>query len=303
MTPVQILWTEPFKRNDKKIESCLHMFLSAKMLKEIYGEVHVITDEYGKNLIQRLQLPYDKIYLGLDHASSDLSFPDAKVIAYKMLSDLLPGFLYFDHDVFITKPVAKHDIIVQCDEGANAHPYCIYHHLLSKGVKFCLEYKQKDLRFFNMGLFRCVDKNIIYDYYETYFTERYQNKYADINDAMIMDYTMFLEQNCIYKVLQKHNQLDNIYEHYPRTKEPYNDLFFNSDSSSSDIFGKFYNSDISYEEYYIPPSDINNIDKTGYTHLMHYKVQENVLTDVIAYAFKRYPKELSRLMINMKHIC
>ncbi len=302
MTPVHILWTEPFNRNDKKIESCIHMFLSATMIKKIYGEVHIITDDYGQHLIRQLQLPYDKVYLGLDHALKEFSFPDAKVIAYKLLADFLPGYLYFDHDVFITKPIEKHDIIVQCDEGANPHPYCIYKHLLSRGVKFDYDYQPTDLRFLNMGLFRCVDKNIIYDYYESYFTERYQNKYT-IDDAMVMNYTMFLEQNCIYKVLKKHNQLNNIYEHYPKTKEPYNDLYFNSDSRSSDIFGKFYNDDISYDEYYISPSDINNIDKTGYTHLMHYKMQENVLTDVINYAFKNYPKEFAKLMVNMKYLC
>ncbi len=305
MTPVHIVWTAPSKENDKKIESYVHMLLSAIMIKEIYGEIHVITDYHGRNMVKQLGIPYDKIYLGLDHANDFTLFPDAKVLAYKMLADLIPGYLYFDQDIFITKPVKKRDIITQCDEGANPYVYCLYKYLVSRGVKFRYEYKNEELRFLNMGLFRCVDKKIIYDYYESYFTTKYQNQYIEIKDPMAMQYAMFLEQSCIYKTLQKHNQLDNVYEHYPREKDSYNHQTFTNGNDKGNphlILEKFYNSDMTYDEYYTPPSDINYIHKTEYTHLMHYKREEKVGRDVLEFAFKRYPKELSRLMINMKYL-
>ncbi len=304
MIPVHILWTEPFKNNHKKIESCIHMFLSATKIKEVYGEVHIITDRYGEYLVKHLGLPYDKVHLGLDQATSDCTFPDAKVIAYKLLSDIIPGYLYFDFDVFITKPILKKDIIVQCDEGATPYPYRIYQYLIDKGIKFCFDYALKDLRFFNMGLFRCVDKKIIYEYYESYFTTKYQNQYVKIDDALIPQYVMFLEQTYIYKVLQKNGLLDQVHEHYPRHINQFNDVELHIELDKANaIMDAYHNADLDFDGYYHSPSDINHIDRTGYTHLMYFKTEEKVLTDVVEYAFKNYPKEFSKLMVNMKYLC
>ncbi len=304
MTPVHILWTEPFKKNNKKIESCTHMFLSATMIKQVYGEIHVITDRYGEYLINQLGLPYDKVHLGLDQATSDFTFPDAKVLAYKMLSDIIPGYLYFDFDIFITRPVLKKDFIVQCDEGASPYPYRIYQYLIDKGIEFCYDYELSDLRFFNMGLFRCADKRIVYEYYESYFTTKYQNQYIKIDDVLTPQYVMFLEQNYIYKVLQKNNLLDQVHEHFPARQNQYNNFGFDVfiDKANA-IMNEYDNDDLEFDPNYHAPSDIKNIDITGYTHLMYFKENEEVLTDVVEYAFTNYPKEFSKLMVKMKHIC
>ncbi len=304
MIPVHILWTEPFKNNHKKIESCIHMFLSATKIKEVYGEVHIITDRYGEYLVRNLGLPYDKVHLGLDQATPNFTFPDAKVIAYKLLSDSIPGYLYFDFDVFITKPVPKKNIIVQCDEGATPYPYRIYQYLLDKGIDFCFDYALEDLRFLNMGLFRCLDKRIIYEYYESYFTTKYKNQYVKLDDVLIPQYVMFLEQTYIYKVLQKNGLLDQIYEHYPRHINQFNDVELHIELDKANaIMDAYHNTDLNFEGYYHSPSDINNIEKTGYTHLMYFKTEEKVLEDVAEYAFKNYPKEFAKLMVNMKCLC
>ncbi|WP_160114814.1 DUF6734 family protein [Aquimarina sp. AU474] len=305
MTPVQLLWTKPFDHNNDKFESCIYMFLSALMIKKVYGEVHIMTDYYGKELIRQLELPYDVIYSELGQMDEVTTFVDAKILGYKMLADLLPNYLYLDYDIFITKPIKERDIIVQCDEGLNSHPYCLYHYFKDKGVKFYYEYADEDLRFLNMGLFRCTDRNIIYDYYDAYFSTIYQNQHLDFDEYTMAQLTMFLEQTYVLKTVQKHNKTDQIYEYYPRTKSTYNDyMYTNSDHRLDKIIKKYVGNTSSLDHgFYVAPSDINNIDKTGYTHLMHYKRMKEISLDVMEYAFKNYPKEFANLMTNMKYIC
>ena len=305
MTPVQLLWTKPFDQNNDKFQSCIHMFLSAMMIKKVYGEVHIMTDYYGRELVRQLELPYDVIYNELGQMSELSCFVDAKILGYKMLADLLPGYLYMDYDVFITKPIKNKEIIVQCDEGLNSHPYCLYHYFLDKGVKFQYEYANEDLRFLNMGLFRCTDRKIIYDYYEAYFSTIYQNQHLQFDDYHTAQLTMFLEQTYVFKTIQEHGKTDQIYEYYPRNKPTHNDYVYSvSDHRLDHIIKSYVGRSTHLEEsFYIAPSDINHIDKTGYTHLMHYKGMKEVSTDVIEFAFKNYPKEFANLMLNMKYIC
>ncbi|WP_025741547.1 DUF6734 family protein [Aquimarina pacifica] len=304
MTPVQLLWTKPFNESNTKFESCIYMFLSAQMTKDIYGEVHILTDYYGHDIVRSLELPYDKVYTTDGYMEEMSSFVDAKIYGYKTLADILPGYLYLDYDIFITKEIEKRDIMVQCDEGENSHPFCLHKYFIDKGVNFCYEYEQEDLRFLNMGLFRCTDKKVIYDYYDSYFTTIYENKHIGMDSHDLAQYSIFLEQTYIYKTLQKHNKLDHVYEHYPRDKKAYNNYKFSAyDYKLGEIMDTYLGSE-NYPDrnYYMSPSDINNIDKTGYTHLMHFKQMKEVSTDVIEFAFTKYPKEFAKLMSNMKYI-
>lgn len=299
MTPIHILWTRPLQRSANKLDTFCHMLLSLLMAKRLYGKVHLMTDYYGKHMTESLGIPYDKIHLGLDYADYDKGFPTVKVYGYKKIVEEVPNFLYLDYDVFLGRRIPNERYVVQADEGVSPHPSAIYHYLKDEGIRFPMEYGSQDLRYYNMGLFR-ADKRVVYHYFDNYFSTLYGNQHLYKGDFLMNEYTMFLEQNLVYHSLKEYGC--QVYEHYPTSKEMHNKYGWEDTpkekrderSFLGDLIHKYCKG--KYDKWFDSPANIEEISKTGYVHLAHYKLIPNVKSDVLAYAFENYPREFAELI-------
>ena len=305
MTPIHILWTKPLNSSSKKLETLSMMMLSALMIRKVYGRVELVTDWEGKHLVESMGIPYDYVHTGLDYVEEDKGFPTAKVHAYKLIAEWIPSFLYLDYDVFVTRKIPDKPFIIQTDEGLSMHPYAVYQYCREHGFQFPFEYEKEDLRFYNMGLFK-ADRDTVNEYHEAYFSTLYKNQHLHKNGIYLDQYYMFLEQNFIYMILKKKRLIKKVHQHYPMGKSLYNKYnWFDTPEElrkSKDYVGELihrYNCrEEDFNSWFDTPSSFDAITKTGYVHLAQYKMIPQVMQEMYAYAFKRFPKEFGQLINN-----
>ena len=118
MKIVQSFWTKPvveskngFDRFDggwlDKKYYYMSWALSCLKLKELYGEVELVTDKLGKDiLINKLKLPYSKVVVVLDilnHYYSDL-WAVGKLYTYSIQKS---PFIHIDSDVYVWTDILK----------------------------------------------------------------------------------------------------------------------------------------------------------------------------------------------------
>ncbi len=299
MIPVHIFWSYPLLKSSAKLENAVMMMLSAAMLKDLYGEVHIITDYKGEYIIKSLELEYSYIHKGLDHTDKNFPFPTSKLLAQKLLSERLNNYITIDYDIFITEKIPDKEHIIQADEGRNPYPYCMYQHFKEVGLKLDYNYSLEDLRFYNMGILK-TSKDVIDEYYRRFFNALYRNQHL-YGKTEIFDWLMFLEQNYIYRVMK--DKGIEPYQHYPRHLPTYNGFIQYPGRPEADrILTKYHPQDIEFEDWYDCPAVMDNIDKTKFIHLIHYKNVNWVFENVYRYAAKNYPEKLAKLLSNLKRI-
>ncbi len=299
MTPVHIFWTYPLQEANVKLETSLMMMLSTIMLKDVFGGVHIITDEYGKYFVEKLEIPYDVIHTGLDDADRNLPFPAAKVLAHKRMTAKLNDYIAVDYDIFLNKAIPPEKHIIQADEGLNPYPYALYKYFIDKGLKIDYKCDVQDLRYYNTGLLK-TDKAVIDEYYTRFFRTMYANQHLYKHDFLLRDWAIFLEQNYIYKIFRENNIKP--YEHYPRKIETHNVGVVSLPSVTDSIVEKYRSYTENCEPWYDCPAIMDNIDKTGYIHLIHHKELDWIMQNVYKYAATHYPENLSKLLSNLKKV-
>ncbi len=299
MIPVHIFWTYPLRKGGAKMENALMMMLSAIMLKETFGEIHIITDKQGKYIINKLELPYDEIHMGLDDTDKHFPFPAAKVLAHKLLSERLENYIAVDYDIFLNKPIPNKPHIIQADEGLNPYPYALYKYFTARGLKLDYECNDKDLRYYNTGLLKS-NKDLIKEYYTRFFNTVYANQHLYANDFLLRDWAIFLEQNYIYKIFNDNKIAP--YEHYPRSLPTYNQGVVSLPSVTDKVIDKYRSYTNNCEPWYDCPAIMGSIHLTGYIHLIHHKELDWVMQNLYEYAAAKYPRELAKLLVNLKKI-
>lgn len=130
MRIVQSLWTYP---RQPVGEDMYRWALSCVLLKKHYGEVHLITDDFGKSLlIDKLSLPYDSVSTSLQGIQGVRPglWAYGKIIAFEESAKTGEPFLHIDDDIFLLKKlpgfVEKAGVVTQCFE-----PLCYYRKALS----------------------------------------------------------------------------------------------------------------------------------------------------------------------------
>ena len=104
---------------------------------------------------------------------------------------------------------------------------------------------------------------------------------------------------------KKHGLTKQVYQHYPLSK-PMNNKYTwedvpvenreNSHSHMEAIMAHV--KDDNFSGWFDTPANIEGIKETGYVHLAMYKMNPKVISDLYAYAFKRFPKEFGQLINN-----
>jgi hypothetical protein len=122
MKPYLSCWSYGYHGKDEEMIYDMY-HLSAFLLKEIYGEVHLITDLEGKERLKKIK--FSSVETHLEDLPKDLrvAWSLGKVYSYKVIAEKNEPFFHIDNDVFLFKELPDHilanDIIVQHkEEGA-----------------------------------------------------------------------------------------------------------------------------------------------------------------------------------------
>jgi hypothetical protein len=120
MKPYLSFWNYGYyEDNDPLVFDMYH--LSAFLLKNIYGEVHLITDLKGKEKLSKIK-SFSSIDTSLEILPKDLRivWSLGKIYSYKLIAEKNEPFIHIDNDVFLFKElpddIILNDLIVQHSE-------------------------------------------------------------------------------------------------------------------------------------------------------------------------------------------
>lgn len=135
MNIIQSFWSKPYEINGERKQSyggwCNPAFfymswaLSCLSLRRFYNDVELYTDKAGKELlIDKLKLPYTKVYVVLDELNnySENLWAIGKIFSYSLQKT---PFIHVDGDIYIWKPfpkaITKANLVAQHLE--DSYPY------------------------------------------------------------------------------------------------------------------------------------------------------------------------------------
>lgn len=248
--------------------------LSLALAKKHYGEVSLITDSDGANILQ--DLPFDNVIIQLnDIPNYNTIWSLGKIYAYKYICGLNEPFLHLDGDVFLWEKLPENltdsAIFVQSkDEKINEHNiYNIFK--LQADLNCALPYEwitSAGLQCYNMGIFGGANLTLI-------------NNYCDFVINMI--------NNPLYA---------NLWNGVPGVISNNSNDNFNSSNTKATMveqgnFGIYcHNNNITPSLFFNNISDDDNITYKKYTHLILNK-NEPAILERIAARLSKIPYDLT----------
>jgi hypothetical protein len=170
MKPYMSYWSHGYQ-NKKPSEFVINLHkLSSFYLKKNFGEVHLVTDKNGAEILKDIKWDSVSIDLeNLDQKYSDI-WSLGKILAYKIACDRNHSFIHVDYDVVLWEGVEdrikKADVFAQSEE-INAFEFYntkdIYKYFSNDNFFSKIP---KDLNPINMGIFGGNDLNFIKKYSE-----------------------------------------------------------------------------------------------------------------------------------------
>lgn len=217
MRIIQSLWSKPSLITGGWSEKTFYNMswaLSCLKLKEFYKSVELYTDREGKNfLIDKLQLPYDKVYVVLDNLNefSPRLWALGKVYTYSLQNQ---PFIHVDGDVYIWKKfqdrIEKAQLIVQHKEENYEHNLRSAQKLINDGFNF-----KKELDPMNDAEITEVNAGIIggnnIDFFQRYTKEVFdfivnnKKQIERLKDKDSGHINTIFEQYFFYKLSLKYN--------------------------------------------------------------------------------------------------
>lgn len=190
--------------------------LSCLQLKKFYKEVILYTDQAGCDLlIEKLKLPYDKVYVELDALNTyhkDL-WGLSKIDTYSKQKE---PFLHVDGDVFIWKAFEKNlidkPLIAQNLEFGSEEYYHKMFAELEKSFAFFpeeflkIKKKENQIMAYNAGIFGGSDL----DFFQKYTTKAFEfvdKNLSSLDKVNPLHFNVFFEQSlfyCLSKTENKH---------------------------------------------------------------------------------------------------
>lgn len=125
LKPYLSYWSQGYyKDKDQEFIKKLY-FISASLLKSLYGEVHLLTDEYGKFFLKNIP------FTSVDYALSSLPLKGSysnwslgKIKTYSIAASKGDPFIHIDADVFMSKKIP--DSYFKDTDGLFSHKEFIY---------------------------------------------------------------------------------------------------------------------------------------------------------------------------------
>jgi hypothetical protein len=190
--------------------------LSCLQLKNFYKEVVLYTDQAGYDLlIEKLKLPYDKVYIELDTLNTyhkDL-WGLSKIHTYSKQKE---PFLHVDGDVFIWKAFEKNlinkPLIAQNLEfGSKEYYHKMFAELENNFAFFPEEFlevkkKENQIMAYNAGIFGGFDL----DFFQKYTSKAFEfvdKNLSSLDKISPLHFNVFFEQSlfyCLSKTENKH---------------------------------------------------------------------------------------------------
>jgi len=190
MKPYLSCWSYGYHGNDD--EFILDMYqLSAFLLKNLYGEVHLITDLEGKERLKKIN--FTSVDTSLEILPKDLRilWSLGKIYAYKLIAEKGEPFVHLDNDAFLFKEllddIELNDLIAQHSEQDAYHfyevenftktipnPYYLKEHKIHHGANMSIfgGYNLEFIKFYaEEALKLALDKDN-----QVYFKNTYFNK-------------------------------------------------------------------------------------------------------------------------------
>jgi len=231
---VQSLWTEPLRlKADLRAgwPSEFYHFagwvLSSLQLKNVYGEVHLYTDDLGAFLlIDKLGLPYDSVSLELNNISRPPSlWALGKIMTYRMQTE---PFIHVDGDVFIWEQLNERmhqaGLVAQNLDLDISHYKKIYSDVIDSGFKlpsFMESSLPQNIYGANAGILGGNDLDFIESYtsFILDFLDVNSDKIKDVNNSLLC---LFCEQSFFYYLAKEEKcpidflfaEIDNGYQSY-----------------------------------------------------------------------------------------
>jgi hypothetical protein len=127
---IQVFWSKPYGKKENNtfgFKTLRHFYMSAfyslKCLKDHGYHVTLITDDYGKKILNTyFGLPYDEIDVSLNNLNfTPLLWPISKIYAYSLQKE---PFIYCDLDAFLIKDIPSDlkDSDIFCQNIEIAYP-------------------------------------------------------------------------------------------------------------------------------------------------------------------------------------
>lgn len=314
-----ILYTKPLDNIKELRDFLILQYISALTIEKTYGSISIVTDYKGKNILKELGMPYSNYLINLNFEKDNKEyFSTAKVDAIKSIVDFNENFLYLDCDVFINKKINnKFNNIVQADEGMSPNTWGLYKYCKQIGINFTEKYNEKNIRMCNMGVFKS-NKHVIYQYYDSYMKNLNLNLFFLNNRNSLIDhpinfdfpFTIFLEQTLIYEIFKKNNLLGKVYQVYETEKPMFNKHIF-TDNGYFDKRGIInsnlkkiieYSNAPSFDKWFDTPANIEEIDKTKFIHLAHYKNNKNIIKQVKDWGHQFFPEKMKQFLNKLDKI-
>lgn len=209
MIPIHIFKTNSFKNKNSELENIIKLLLSSKRIKKKYGQVFLITDLYGKKLIENLDFPYDMIIPLIEVGKDQVTDIDIEIIAFERLTKLIPDYLYIDYKSSFEELIEKKDLIVFNKYMSNNNKLLDFY--IKKGCEFYFDFDKEEVALCDLKIFRCTNEKILEDYFESYFTSLYTNKHLFKEKSKLYEFSEFLKQAYFYQVLKKYGVENECY--------------------------------------------------------------------------------------------
>jgi len=207
------------------------MALSACRLKDIYGNVTLVTDKKGKEiLIDYCNIPFTSSILLFDDIYDLPSYlwAGGKIYFYTKIKK---PFLHFDGDFILGSNFNKRKIVLNMEKGINVEFfYCdaqakIYSNLLNKIYNSTEIKLKKDLKefikeenfimsYFNLGVIGSNNSQIINEIGQYSYDFMRENEHLNVSNIVSLDfYNFFAEQYLFYFNTKKANLKPITYYH------------------------------------------------------------------------------------------
>lgn len=189
-------WTVPIVRGELYRNTGSNVFpyevemfkTAAELLSKAYGNVHLITDDEGKEKLKSIE--WSSIDTSLNNLPKEYfnTWSLGKLKTYNIISQRGESFLHVDGDFFINqrlpKSIEEKPIIFEAEENASRQhnyvtaafrDYCTFKHLTIPGKK-CIELRDIENRFeggilparaFNCGIVGGSDMDYFFNYSES----------------------------------------------------------------------------------------------------------------------------------------
>lgn len=191
--------------------------LSCSLLRNFYKEVELFTDDFGKVLFEKLEIPYDTIHPSLqDDFMLNLNpkmWAYAKIFTYSIQEH---PFIHVDGDVFLWRPfdsrLLECDVIAQCVEDnmpIYRHSIKVLKETNGSYVPDWVNCSEKHPMAFNTGIMGSNNINLIKKYTSLAF-QYYKNNCHLFDEMSIKDDNLNIlpEQTLLYELCSKMNGLN-----------------------------------------------------------------------------------------------